>query len=170
MFLAKPKVVELYTSNCKILKEISVNAIISTNPRKGECKYMNTIVLIDGLTLTDSDVELLNSDNENGVVFGSTNQKNFLPDETVLIMIELARNLGYNAIYDVLKFSLLKVVNFVKKKTEDKETKIEIACNGKKAYLNCNFVLTKKQKDKFIDAAIRNLIDDNGIGGIPFDT
>ena len=146
--------------NCKILKVDFFNAIIFTNPRKGESKYMNTIVLIDGVTLTDADLELLNNDNENGVVFGSTNQKNFLPPETVLLIVELGNNLGYNAIYDVLKFILLKVVGFIKNKTENIETKIEIACNGKKASLDCNFELTEKQKDKFIDAAIKNLLDD----------
>lgn len=160
LFLAEPNCAEFYKLKCKILKEVFVNAIIFTNPRKGESKYMNTIVLIDGITLTDADLEFLNYDNENGVFFGTTNQKNFLPAETVLIIIEIAQNLGYSAIYDILKFSLLKVVDFVGNKTENKETKIEIDCNGKKVSLNCNFVLTKKQKDKFIDAAIKKLLDD----------
>lgn len=121
---------------------------------------MDAIILIENVTLTNQDLELLNSDIENGVVFSTTNQKNFLPSETALIIIELVQNLGYNAIYDILKFSLQKVLNFFEGKAEDKETTIEIDCNGKKVSLNCNFALSKKQKDKFIDAAIKKLLDD----------
>lgn len=121
---------------------------------------MNTFVIIDGIELTNSDLAFLNSNNENSIVFDTTNPKNFLPDAIIPVIIELSRNLSYSAIYDMIKFILIKLYGFFEEKSKDKETKIEIICNGKETTLKCNFNLTKKQKEKIIDAAIQKLLDD----------
>lgn len=121
---------------------------------------MNTIVLIEGVELTDSDLNFLNNDNENHVIFSTTNQKNFLPPEIIMLIVQLAENLGYSAIYDILKYILLQVFDFFENKSTDKETKMEIDCNGKKVSLICNFPLTKKQKYKLIENTIQKLLDD----------
>lgn len=119
---------------------------------------MDTIILLENVDLNESDLKELNSDVINGIVFCATNQKNFLPNGAILVIIDLVQNLGYNAAYDILKFVIFKLVTFFENKTKDKETKFDLVCNEKRVSLNCNFPLTKKQKAQLIDAAIEKML------------
>lgn len=54
----------------------------------------------------------------------------FLPPEVVLILIELARNLGYDAAYDAVKYVISRIILLVvKKKPDECPTRFEVACN-----------------------------------------
>ncbi len=120
---------------------------------------MNTMVLIENAEISNTELNDLN-DNKNNVIFCTTNQKNFLPDATILIIIELVQNIGYNAAYDILKYILIKVFDFFESKAKDKETKFEFNCNGKSVSFKCNFSLTDKQKDDLINVAIKKIAEE----------
>lgn len=73
--------------------------------------------------------------------------------EIVTVIIQLMQNIGYNAAYDMIKFSLIaiikKVTSFKKKRTT-----IEITCNGKTESISVDFELSENQKNKLIDAVV----------------
>jgi len=121
---------------------------------------VKTTVLIENLISNESDLTFFNNKSVENIVFYANNQKNFLPQEAVvIILIELAQNLGYSAIYDVLKYILGKLVDYVGT-NKRKNTSFEIRINGKKYSMTCNFPLNKKQKDKLIEAVTKKIFDD----------
>lgn len=122
---------------------------------------MKCELMIDSSLLTTNDILFLNN-GEQEICFSKTNSNNFLPPETILVLIELGQNIGYNAAYDAMKYALSKlIIVFTKKGLKEKtETKIEIACGDKRYSVSCNFRLTENQKDKLIDAAVKKLLNE----------
>ena len=120
---------------------------------------MNTVVLIENLKLTEADLEQLNANNEHGIVFSSLDEDGFLPEEIVFVIIQIAQNIGYNAIYDSLKFVVSKVINLTESKIKNNDTKIEFQYNENKASFNCNFTLAQEQKNEIIEAILEKMLN-----------
>lgn len=126
---------------------------------KKEVVKMNTVVLIENLKLTEADLEHLNANNEHGIVFGSLDEDGFLPEEIVFVIIQIAQNIGYNAIYDSLKFVVSKVINLTESKIKNNDTKIEFQYNDNKASFSCNFTLAQEQKNEIIEAILEKMLN-----------
>lgn len=126
---------------------------------KKEVVKMNTVVLIENLKLTEADLEQLNANNEHGIVFSSLDEDSFLPEEIVFVIIQIAQNIGYNAIYDSLKFVVSKVINLTESKNKNNYTKIEFQYNDNKASFSCNFTLAQEQKNEIIEAILEKMLN-----------
>ena len=126
---------------------------------KKEVVKMNTVVLIENLKLTEADLEQLNTNNEHGIVFSSLDEDGFLPEEIVFVIIQIAQNIGYNAIYDSLKFVVSKVINLTESKNKNNDTKIEFQYNDNKASFSCNFTLAQEQKNEIIEAILEKMLN-----------
>lgn len=126
---------------------------------KKEVVKMNTVVLIENLKLTEAELEQMNANNEHGIVFSSLDEDSFLPEEIVFVIIQIAQNIGYNAIYDSLKFVVSKVINLTESKIKNNDTKIEFQYNENKASFNCNFTLTQEQKNEIIEAILEKMLN-----------
>lgn len=119
---------------------------------------MKCSVLIDSSVIGKEDIDFLNNQNTD-IHYSSTESNNFLPSEVILVLIDLARNIGYNATYDILKYALLKVVLLLKnKKADHAKLQFEISCNGKTFSVKGDTALTEQQMDKLVDAATEALI------------
>lgn len=85
----------------------------------------------------------------------------FLPAEIVLVLIDLAQNIGYSAAYDAIKYVAAKIVLLIsKKRKKESETRFELTCNGKKFSLKMDCPLTEQQVDKLVDAAAQALLSE----------
>lgn len=126
---------------------------------KKEVVKMNTVVLIENLKLTEADLEHLNANNEHGIVFGSLDEDSFLPEEIVFVIIQIAQNIGYSAIYDSLKFVVSKVINLTESKIKNNDTKIEFQYNDNKASFSCNFTLAQEQKNEIIETILEKMLN-----------
>ena len=83
----------------------------------------------------------------------------FLPPEVVLILIELARNLGYDAAYDAVKYVIFRIILLVvKKKPDECPTRFEVACNDQKFTVKADRLLTDQQMDQLVEASARMLL------------
>ena len=94
-----------------------------------------------------------------GIEVTLVKSSNLLPPEIIPVMIEIAKNVGFDAIYDILKFSLTKLVTLVSGKSKGRKPRIDVACNGKKYSISCDFELSEEQRDRLVDAAIQKLMD-----------
>lgn len=126
---------------------------------KKEVVKMNTVVLIENLKLTEADLEHLNANNEHGIVFSSLDEDSFLPEEIVFVIIQIAQNIGYSAIYDTLKFVVSKVINLTESKIKNNDTKIEFQYNENKATFSCNFTLAQEQKNEIIETILEKMLN-----------
>lgn len=131
----------------------------SMSQTKKEVVKMNTVVLIENLKLTEAELEQMNANNEHGIVFSSLDEDGFLPEEIVFVIIQIAQNIGYNAIYDSLKFVVSKVINLTESKFKNNDTKIEFQYNENKASFNCNFTLAQEQKNEIIEAILEKMLN-----------
>ena len=68
---------------------------------------MKCSVLIDSNLISKDEVRILNEPDK-GISFSSTETSSFLPAEMVLILIDLAQNIGYSAAYDAIKKILIE--------------------------------------------------------------
>lgn len=85
----------------------------------------------------------------------------FLPPEVVLILIELARNLGYDAAYDAVKYVISRIILLVvKKKPDECPTRFEVACNDQKFTVKADRLLTDQQMDQLVEASARVLLSE----------
>ncbi len=83
----------------------------------------------------------------------------FLPPEVVLILIELARNLGYDAAYDAVKYVISRIILLVvKKKPDECPTRFEVACNDQKFTVKADRSLIDQQMDQLDVASARMLL------------
>ena len=126
---------------------------------------MKCSVLIDSSLIDKEDVRTLN-ESDNDISYSATETSGFLPAEVVLVLIDLAQNIGYSAAYDAIKYVAAKIVLLIsKKKKKESETRFELTCNGKKFSLKMDCPLTEQQVDKLVDAAAQALPLFFGIGG-----
>ncbi len=121
---------------------------------------MKCELIIDSPLLTKNDIILLNK-GEKEIQFLKIETHNLFPPEIMLILIQLAENIGYSVIYDIIKYALckLKALLTEKKTKQPSRIKIEIVCGRQKCSIACNFELTENQKDKLLDAAIKKLME-----------
>lgn len=121
---------------------------------------MKCSVLIDSNLISKDEVRILNEPDK-GISFSSTETSSFLPAEMVLILIDLAQNIGYSAAYDAIKYAVTKVILLISsKKQQGSKTRFELTCNGKKFSLKMDCPLTEQQADKLVDAATRALLSE----------
>lgn len=93
--------------------------------------------------------------------FCSAEISGFLPLEVMLILIELARNLGYDAAYDAVKYVISRIILLVvKKKPDECPTRFEVACNDQKFTVKANRSLTDQQMEQLVDASARMLLSE----------
>ena len=121
---------------------------------------MKCSVLIDSSLIDKEDVRTLN-ESDNDISYSATETSGFLPAEVVLVLIDLAQNIGYSAAYDAIKYVAAKIVLLIsKKKKKESETRFELTCNGKKFSLKMDCSLTEQQVDKLVDAAAQALLSE----------
>lgn len=121
---------------------------------------MKCSVLIDSSLIDKEDVRTLN-ESDNDISYSATETSGFLPAEVVLVLIDLAQNIGYSAAYDAIKYVAAKIVLLIsKKKKKESETRFELTCNGKKFSLKMDCPLTEQQVDKLVDAAAQALLSE----------
>ena len=79
----------------------------------------------------------------------------------MLILIELARNLGYDAAYDAVKHIIFRIIlQVVKKKPDECPTRFEVACNDQKFTVKAARSLTDQQMDQLVVASARMLLSE----------
>lgn len=121
---------------------------------------MKCSVLIDSSLIDKEDVRTLN-ESDNDISYSATETSGFLPTEVVLILIDLAQNIGYSAAYDAIKYVAAKIVLLIsKKRKKESETRFELTCNGKKFSMKMDCPLTEQQVDKLVDAAAQALLSE----------
>ena len=78
-----------------------------------------------------------------------------------MILIELARNLGYDAAYAAVKQVISRIVLLVVKKEPDEcPTWFEVACNDQKFTVKADRSLTDQQMDQLVYASARMLLSE----------
>ena len=121
---------------------------------------MKSSVLIDSSLIDKEDVRTLN-ESDNDISYSATETSGFLPTEVVLVLIDLAQNIGYSAAYDAIKYVAAKIVLLIsKKRKKESETRFELTCNGKKFSMKMDCPLTEQQVDKLVDAAAQALLSE----------
>lgn len=112
-------------------------------------------IMYDGFDLeTIEDLNKLSNDCQ----FRIINQKGLsIPPDVITIIFELLKNIGYSTAYDMLKLSLNAIVSKIGF-ANTTETRIISVLGDKKAEFVVPFKLTKKQKDKIIDAVAEKLL------------
>ena len=121
---------------------------------------MKCSVLIDSSLIDKEDVRTLN-ESDNDISYSATETSGFLPTEVVLVLIDLAQNIGYSAAYDAINYVAAKIVLLIsKKRKKESETRFELTCNGKKFSMKMDCPLTEQQVDKLVDAAAQALLSE----------
>ena len=120
---------------------------------------MKTTVTINTDLLNSQDMNNCNQEADGyDVEFQVLETNSFLPSGLILVLIETAQNVGYNALYDLLKYSLFRLLSVISDKTSkigsEQKTKITISIEKKKFSINCSFPLSESQQEKIIDAAV----------------
>jgi len=136
---------------------------------------MKTEIIINTNLLSDNDISFFNNDNNiYDIEYFFVKTNNFASSDVIIVLIELAKNIGFNAIYDIIKFGLTKIVIRISKNVElgllgntarsnntdnisTTSKRFEIAYDDKKVSFECNFPLSSNQVDKIVDAAIEKL-------------
>lgn len=77
--------------------------------------------------------------------------------EILIIAFELMKNLAYSASYDLMKHTILSVLNQIMMSRRTK-TIITVINDGKKSQIELPFEPTEAQKEKLVDAAIQKLL------------
>lgn len=115
---------------------------------------MNSKIIVSGLEYDNEEFENTRREFlEHEIELKTMNTISLIGTEMVTVIIQLMQNIGYSAAYDVIKFSLVAIINKVIK-VKKKRTTIEITCNGKTEAISVDFELSENQKDKLIDAVV----------------
>lgn len=121
---------------------------------------MKCSVFINSNLIDQGDICAFNA-HDDEIHFCSTETSGFLPPEVVLILIELARNLGYDAAYDAVKHVISWIILLVvKKKPDECPTRFEVACNDQKFTVKADRLLTDQQMDQLVEASARMLLSE----------
>ena len=108
---------------------------------------------------TKTDMEYLNN-NEVGTIFTEIPCHTLIPQDCVFVFIEIAKTIGLNTIYDILKYSLMHLLGHIQKKIpkEESSTTYIFRFGDKEYSLTFPTGLTEAQQDKLLDAAIEKFI------------
>ena len=85
-----------------------------------------------------------------------------IPPDVITIVFEFAKNIGYSATYDMIKLSLDSIIYKINaniKHTDNEKSRIVVINGDKKVEYTLPFKLTKKQKDKIIDAVAEKILE-----------
>ncbi len=112
--------------------------------------------------ISQDDIIKLN-DNERKIEFSQGLMHSLLPEGAIIVLFELARNIGYNAAYDIIKYSILRFFSYIQEKfpARANPTKIVFRHCGKERSCELPFELTEEQKDRIVDVTIEYLINVN---------
>ena len=70
---------------------------------------MKTEIIINTNLLSDNDISFFNNDNNiYDIEYFFVKTNNFASSDVIIVLIELAKNIGFNAIYDIIKFGFYK--------------------------------------------------------------
>lgn len=121
---------------------------------------MKCSVFINSDLIDQDDICAFNAYDDE-IHFCSAELSVFLPPEVVLIPIEMARNLGYDAAYDAVKHVISWIILLVvKKKPDECLTRFEVACNDQKFTVKADRSLTDQQMDQLVLASARMLLSE----------
>lgn len=114
---------------------------------------MNLKITIISNSITEKDINELNNQNSD-CQYTKTAHKGFaLTPEIVMIVIELLKNIGYNAAYDIIKTSIISIISKITINPK-KETRVIVIKGEQKSEIRLPFEVTEEQKNKLVDAAI----------------
>lgn len=115
-------------------------------------------VLIDSNLIKEEDVLILNKLNSD-IHFEATGVSGWLSRAEVLVLIDLARNLEYDAAYRTLKYVLMESVSLIAGKRKRKKTvTITVICDGRRFLMEEENPLKEKRMDQLTDEAARALL------------
>lgn len=115
-------------------------------------------VLIDSNLIKEEDVLILNKLNSD-IHFEATGVSGWLSRAEVLVLIDLARNLEYDAAYRTLKYVLMESVSLIAGKRKRKKTvTITVICDGRRFLMEEENPLKEKRMDQLTDGAARALL------------
>ena len=115
-------------------------------------------VLIDSNLIKEEDVLILNKLNSD-IHFEATGVSGWLSRAEVLVLIDLARNLEYDAAYRTLKYVLMESVSLIAGKRKRKKTvTITVICDGRRFLMEEEHPLKEKRMDQLTDEAARALL------------
>lgn len=119
-------------------------------------------VLIDSNLIKEEDVLILNKLNSD-IHFEATGVSGWLSRAEVLVLIDLARNLEYDAAYRTLKYVLMESVSLIAGKRKRKKTvTITAICDGRRFLMEEENPLKEKRMDRLTDEAARALLCGRG--------
>ena len=115
-------------------------------------------VLIDSNLIKEEDVLILNKLNID-IHFEATGVSGWLSRAEVLVLIDLAKNLEYDAAYRTLKYVLMESVSLIAGKRKRKKTvTITVICDGRRFLMEEENPLKEKRMDQLTDEAARALL------------
>lgn len=115
-------------------------------------------VLIDSNLIKEEDVLILNKLNSD-IHFEATGVSGWLSRAEVLVLIDLARNLEYDAAYRTLKYVLMESVSLIAgKRKRKKSVTITVICDGRRFLMEEENPLKEKRMDQLTDEAARALL------------
>lgn len=79
--------------------------------------------------------------------FGEIETLGFAPEQYIMVFIECARNIGYNALYDAIKYVITSISNrFVHKKSDMERipTIIDVKCGEDQFHLDTQVPLSEE--------------------------
>lgn len=115
-------------------------------------------VLIDSNLIKEEDVLILNKLNSD-IHFEATGVSGWLSRAEVLVLIDLAKNLEYDAAYRTLKYVLMESVSLIAgKRKRKKRVTITVICDGRRFLMEEENPLKEKRMDQLTDEAARALL------------
>lgn len=115
-------------------------------------------VLIDSNLIKEEDVLILNKLNSD-IHFEATGVSGWLSRAEVLVLIDLAKNLEYDAAYRTLKYVLMESVSLIAgKRKRKKSITITVICDGRRFLMEEENPLKEKRMDQLTDEAARALL------------
>lgn len=115
-------------------------------------------VLIDSNLIKEEDVLILNKLNSD-IHFEATGVSGWLSRAEVLVLIDLAKNLEYDAAYRTLKYVLMESVSLIAgKRKRKKSVTITVICDGRRFLMEEENPLKEKRMDQLTDEAARALL------------
>ena len=115
-------------------------------------------VLIDSNLIKEEDVLILNKLNSD-IHFEATGVSGWLSRAEVLVLIDLARNLEYDAAYRTVKYVLMESVSLIAgKRKRKKSVTITVICDGRRFLMEEENPLKEKRMDQLTDEAARALL------------
>ena len=115
-------------------------------------------VLIDSNLIKEEDVLILNKLNSD-IHFEATGVSGWLSRAEVLVLIDLAKNLEYDAAYRTLKYVLMESVSLIAgKRKRKKSVTITVICDGRRFLMEEENPLKEKRMDQLTNEAARALL------------